>query len=623
MRRRLLLAGAVVALVAASGAEAAALRVRSVSTDSYPLIEVTAVSPSQRALPLTLRENGQRVQGLRIESLARSKALVLAIDRSQSMRGKAIADAARAARGFIAAKPPSDRLEIVAFGSRAAALTQFSGATIDADIVLRTLDVDDVQGTALYDAVVLASRDLRREALPGKVLVLLTDGANLGGEATLAQAINQAKVTGTAVYPIAITSDQIAVKPLRRLARATGGSFYAAPSSSALAGVYARVAAELRRTWRLSYPTAARPGATLRLSVAQRGVGTASTVVTVPGENADARESSQVLPIGFTGPGWSGALVALAAGLLLLFAWRLAVRRPRAEELKRMLAPHVGDPAGKVEETQQGVHARDRLRHLSAATERRFGRFELWHKLARLLERSAVPLRPGELIYVALGVGVGFALFTAASFGSMPVTVLALALGTSLPFFVVALKARKRLRAFDEQLPDLLAAVAASLKAGHSLKQGLQGVIEESGPPTSVEFGRVLAEARLGRPLEEALDAMCARIGSEDLAYVSTAVSVQEQVGGSLAELFDMVSDTVRERQQHRRKVRALTAMGRASAYVLTVMPFALAGMITLINASYMAPLFGTGTGQFLVVLAIVMIALGALMLKKIVTVRG
>ena len=117
--------------------------------------------------------------------------------------------------------------------------------------------------------------------------------------------------------------------------------------------------------------------------------------------------------------------------------------------------------------------------------------------------------------------------------------------------------------------PDLLVTLAASLKAGHSFRQGIQAVVDEGQPPASKEFNRVLTETRLGRPMDDALADMAERIGSKNLSFVVTAVTIQRQVGGSLAGIFDMVADAVRNRQQFARKIRSLTAMGRVSAYVL------------------------------------------------------
>ena len=133
----------------------------------------------------------------------------------------------------------------------------------------------------------------------------------------------------------------------------------------------------------------------------------------------------------------------------------------------------------------------------------------------------------------------------------------------------------------------------------------------------------MLTEARLGRPMEEALAEMAERVGSKNFDFVITAVTIQRQVGGSLAGLFDMVADTVRERQQFARKIKGLTAMGRASAYVLIALPFVMAVAITLINPGYMAPLYHTSTGHKLILIGLIMMAFGSLVLRRIVSFKG
>jgi tight adherence protein B len=165
--------------------------------------------------------------------------------------------------------------------------------------------------------------------------------------------------------------------------------------------------------------------------------------------------------------------------------------------------------------------------------------------------------------------------------------------------------------------------MAASLKAGHSFRQGMQAVIEEDQEPASKEFKRVLAETRLGRPMDAALAGMARRIGSNDFEFVINAVTIQRQIGGSLAGIFDMVADTVRDRQQFARKIKGLTAMGRMSAYVLIGLPFFVLGMISVVNGEYMRPLWHTSTGHKLLIGMLVMMGIGSLILKKIVSFRG
>ena len=201
---------------------------------------------------------------------------------------------------------------------------------------------------------------------------------------------------------------------------------------------------------------------------------------------------------------------------------------------------------------------------LMRATERAFGHLSVWHCLHRLLERADVPLRTVELVYAAAGSGL-FAGIVFAAAGARQLR-------------DAARDGRRRLaadrrrlvqgagagsRAIDDQLPDLLVTLAASLKAGHSFRQGIQAVVDEGQPPASKEFKRVLTETRLGRPMDDALAEMATRVGSKNSRFVVTAVTIQRQVGGSIAGIFDMVAEAVRNRQQFARKIRSLTAMGR------------------------------------------------------------
>jgi tight adherence protein B len=198
-----------------------------------------------------------------------------------------------------------------------------------------------------------------------------------------------------------------------------------------------------------------------------------------------------------------------------------------------------------------------------------------------------------------------------------------MAVGAALPIVYVRFKASTRIKAFDNQLPDILLTISASLKVGHSFRQAIQAVVDEGAQPTAKEFSRVLSDTQLGRPMDQAMSEMGDRVGSKNLSFVMTAVSIQRQVGGSLAGLFDMVAETVRQRQQFVRKVRGLTAMGRMSAYVLIGLPFFIGAAITVMNPGYMSPLYHTSAGHILMLIGAAMMALGSGILKRMVAFKG
>jgi tight adherence protein B len=616
---RLLLAAVLAALVTPVAADAS-LSLRGIDTSSYPTVRVTVVAPVARvAAPPTLTENGNQVVGLDAINLAATKSVVVAIDRSRSMAGAKLADALDAARAFLHTKAPSDRVSVVAFGSRAVQLTQFSQSTADADDALRLLKVDTSNGTALYDALQLSAASLRSQTGRARVVVLLTDGKDVSSQASLTDALATARDTGTLVYPIAMGGDDATVAPLQQMAHVTGGSFKAAATSSSLNAVYTSIANELQRTWRVEYVTAARPGERLHLRVAMNPEGAASTDVRIPGTPSQDT-GGRALP----NPLYSslgGLLLTMLVAFLVLTACGFLFSSAKGSWVKTRLAPHIeGSRKTRKRAKAQRLAA---LTGLFRATEQAFGHRRVWQKLQRKLERADLPLRTVELAYLIVGCAFVFAFFAAVSGRSSLQILVALAIGGAIPYGFVSFKAKRRVNAFEEQLPDLLVTLAASLKAGHSFKQGIQTIVDEGHEPASKELGRVLTDTRLGRPMDEALSETAERIGSKNFAFVITAVTIQRQVGGSLAGLFDMVADTVRQRQQFARKIKGLTAMGRASAYVLIALPFFIAFALTLLNPSYMAPLYNTSTGHQLIMVGLVMMAFGSLILKKLVSFRG
>jgi tight adherence protein B len=622
LKLRLGLAGLVFAAVALPATAAARVHVGGIDTSNYPTIRATVVSSAGPAVRPAVTEGGTAVAALETVNLASSKSVAVLIDRSQSMRGRAFADAIAAARSFIGSEPPSDRVAVVGFGSGVTGLSRFSATPDLADSALAGLQVDSHQGTALYDAVNYASALLSHET-GGRVIILLTDGKDTNSRHSLTGVLAAARARNVLVYPIAIAGASYDATPLVQIAAQTGGTFHRASSSSDLGGVYAAIAEALRHTWRISYVTSTRPGANLAVEAAAAGAGTGSASVRIPlalGSPA-MPAPSKLVPRSAYGPTGPVALGLLVSAFFFV-ALVLGVAAYRGSWVKSRIAAHVGDTkaTSKQDRRQRRTAVLTSIFH---ATERALGHLKQWRSLQRLLARADVPLRTAELVWIMLGCGFVFALLAAMLGQSALVILAALVVGGAGPLLFVWHKMRRRLAAFEEQLPDLLITIAASLKAGHSFKQGLQAVVDEGQPPASGELKRVLTETSLGRPMDEALSEMADRAASKNFEFAITAVTIQRQVGGSLASLFDMVADTVRQRQQFARKIRSLTAMGRMSAYVLVGVPFFLAGTISLLAPEYMAPLWHTSAGHMMIVACFVMIGIGSTILRKIVSFRG
>jgi tight adherence protein B len=269
-----------------------------------------------------------------------------------------------------------------------------------------------------------------------------------------------------------------------------------------------------------------------------------------------------------------------------------------------------------VEERKKGLSLRNLL---VLRGERSFGGSAYFKKVAVLLERADMPMRAAEFVAIQAGAFI-VVLLLALLFGLGILYALILGVvGAVAPQFIVRRKANARRKRFEDQLGDALSAVAASLRAGQSFQQAMSTIALDGPDPMAKEFQRVETETRLGRPADEALQSMAERLASKNFEFVVLAVNIQRQVGGSLSEILEMVSDTVRGRVQFARKVRALTSMGRASAYVLVGMPFFLAGIIFLLDRSYIRPLWAQSAGHIMVLIGLVSMSLGALVCRKIV----
>jgi tight adherence protein B len=255
-------------------------------------------------------------------------------------------------------------------------------------------------------------------------------------------------------------------------------------------------------------------------------------------------------------------------------------------------------------------------------TSRLADRAGMLERVEHALGRAELPVRAAEaiLFWIAATVAaflIGVVLLHSAVVG------LAVAVGAAaVPLVLVQVRSRRRLRSFEEQLPDTLKMLAGSLRAGFSLLQGIDAVTKESAEPTKKELGRVFTEARLGRSIEDALADSAERMASRDLAWAVMAIRLQREVGGNLAELLDTVADTMGERDRVRREIHALTAEGRLSGIVLGIFPPGFAGVLYLIRPGYIETLLNDGLGVAAVVAAAGMAVVGFFWLRKIVAIE-
>ncbi len=255
--------------------------------------------------------------------------------------------------------------------------------------------------------------------------------------------------------------------------------------------------------------------------------------------------------------------------------------------------------------------------------------------LSRELARADLKLKVSE--YLALwatatvGTPVVFFLigFVVSSFQNPLVLLFGVILGFMAPRFWLSRRQSGRLNAFNKQLPDTITLVANALRAGSSFLQAIELVVRESRPPVATEFGRVIREVNLGLPFDTALENMVRRVRSDDFELMATAIAIQHQVGGNLAEILNSIAFTIRERVRIKGEIRTLTAQQRLSGYVVGLLPFGLAGFIYLAAPTFFAPMFdpkvsviGLPAGIIILGFGVVMMLIGFTAIQKIVDIE-
>jgi tight adherence protein B len=242
--------------------------------------------------------------------------------------------------------------------------------------------------------------------------------------------------------------------------------------------------------------------------------------------------------------------------------------------------------------------------------------------LARELARADLALKPSEFLAIRAGALLGIPavvyLLGATIMPSLsnPLAyVIAALAGFWLPSFWLNRRKNSRLKAFNARLADTIVLIANSLRAGSSFLQSIEMVVRESQPPISTEFNRVVREVNLGLPFDQALNNLVRRVRSDDLELMTTAINIQHQVGGNLAEILDSIAFTIRERVRIKGEIRTLTAQGRMSGYVVGFLPIGLLAIISAIAPQFVGPMFEKPPEAFGLPLGVCLLAVGGFMM--------
>ena len=632
----LLFGGAAIAGAQTSGST---VEISDVTIARYPRVQAIVEFQNLQAqldpAQLSVTENGTPVQDLEIETIGESVVpvgIVLVIDASGSMQGEPINAAKQAALSFIQQKRDQDFIALVVFADDVQVLSGFTSSKTA--LTGRVESIEAGGETAFYDGVVRGASLFTGDASRLEPnMIVLTDGGDTVSTATLSGAIAAVADNSVRVFGVALESPEFNPTDIEAIADSSSGLFLSTPNPAALTGLYDQVKRELDNKVVVRFTATQDQAGPLAIGVAYQGTSTL-TSIEVPGFIKQTSTTTTTVSVTFAQPApyspsaksplplSSLALIGPAAVGLGIVFFVFILAGPRDEDSASVLRNRLrsyGDSEGV--EGKKGVLRRV-FGVFSRGAEEAVRRRGLLTGVNAALEQANIPLRGGEAVAAAFGVS----LLVGAVFGAYNRSVLwgvgAFVVSILVVMVLIRFAGGREKRIFENQLPDTLILLATSLRAGYSLLQAVEAVASEAQQPTSREFGRAMAESRLGFGVVEGMQGIAQRMQSEDFNWAVMAIEIQREVGGNLAEVLQTVADTMRQRNRLRGEIKALTAEGRISAIILGALPFFMFGFLFVSNRSYLDPLLTRTTGIIAMVIGAVLMVIGVYWLKKIVDIE-
>jgi tight adherence protein B len=585
-----------------------------VSTDGLP--GGAAANPDDVRVELNGTAIESRSKLVDAGDIDRSTVIVLDASNSMNGRGKFVA-ATTAINAFLESAPPDVAIGLVAF---AGDITTTVAPTIDHDDVRRALaGVTLDKGTSVYDGIVAGVDLLDTDG--ARNLLVLSDGADTGSDMTLEVAVADAQEADVVVDVVSLV-EGAKTDELSTVSTQTGGSVIPA-DPDALTSVFNERAQALAQQLVVTFeaPYGSGEDANIDVIVGSRGVeySDAAFATLGPGfEVPDVVESGRALV------GSSGMLLgagALAIGLFGLLAIVLfGAGDNRSQSVKQLDAYFSGASGGQRTKKRRGEATAD-LKGSAVSVANRLVRGDLETRISQRLSGAGSAFTASEWVLVHAGITFGAGV-VGLVMGGVAMSLLLVLLGAVVPWLYLKFRHSRRLNAFNAQLAQTLGLMAGGLQAGLSLPQSVDTVVREGHEPMAGELRRALVEQRLGVDITDALEGVAERMESDDFSWVVMAVRIQREVGGNLAEILHTVSETLREREYLRRQVKALSAEGRLSGYILTGLPPLIFFYMTFANPDYVRLLYTTLPGYLILAMAGFLLAIGSFAMAKLATVE-
>jgi len=573
------------------------------------------------------------------------RSTMLVIDTSGSMGAAGMATVRSAVREFLGTVPDDVKVGVVSFSNTAG--VDVAPTTDHAKVARAVGGLVSGGETALYEAVQDAVDGLGTQG--ERSIILLSDGGDtveaINGGASREKkerraALNALEKSKVRAEVISFKSDEANVDVLEQFADAGGGSVASAGNDAAVNKAFAAAARTLESQAVLTITRPVGVTGTAEIVVTGTAGGSSFTATAADvdlGDTAPIPTPTETpTPLAASGPSTASVSPSITAawlwpsvGLVTLGIFLIVVASSasvfRSRRRERVLAVGqyglVRPETGRSVQTSPSAISQSLIDMGDRVME---GRQSTSRTMA-LIDRADLPLRAGEwfllrVVAVIVGGVLGFALFAARS--PWLGIAIGLLLGFVLPSLTLRFLARRRARAFERLLPDVLMLVATSLASGFSLMQALDSVAKDAAEPCAKEFSRALAETRIGADVSDALDHVATRMDSTNMRWTTMAIRIQREVGGNLAETLRTTATTLRERETLRRQVRALSAEGRLSAYILIGLPIALFVYMIWVNYDYVSLLWTNLFGIVMLVVAGIGMVVGILWMRKVVEIE-
>jgi len=585
-------------------------------TSGFPDRSYLLQLPERRALTtsgVVVTENGGSVAGLAVVPPGgATTGAVLLIDASNSMKGAPLEGAMVAARAFLAERKPDMPVSVIVFGPDESVLASFTTdkATLAAAAAKTPLTAE---GTHIYDALVEASQSVQAQGLERATIVLLSDGTDIGSEASRAEALAALDAANVRIISVGLKSPQYDPQTLRAVSQRSGGRYAEAAKPAELAAIFSDIGSDLANEYELTYRSLLPPNVPVNVNVVVAGLPAATAAYTTP--------VLDLAPSGTFERNWIDSVIVspwlmvfVIVSVLALVAFALLTATDvRKRSLRRRMAQYVTVPT----EDESRLRRAEVASMLADRAQKTVGGQRWWQRFEFDVELGAFRLSALAIAGWTIVGGILASIVAAIVLESL----WALLIGLAAPLvtrFLVSRRVTKKRKDFSEQLPDNLDVLAGAMRTGHSTMGALSVMVDSADEPSKSEFRRVLQDEQLGVPLDDAIMVTARRMESQDAEQIALVMRLQREAGGNTAEVLDRVAEVIRGRMELRRLVDVLTAQARISRWILTGLPIFVLLSLMFTGGDFLDPMLNSLVGRIALVFAAVMVIIGSFWIKQL-----